>query len=142
MKLSEAKNKNGKILCYPRNGERRFNLKANNKYEEILLKYIEDNASDSLAEKIKTSNKTLTSCWAFIKESVREKAVNGCVMVEDKEVFGLAMHYFEEDDIKAPEVKVEAPVKKVEPKKPEPKKPEPKKADTGLSGQMSLFDFA
>ena len=118
------------------------NLKANNKYEEILLKYIEDNASEELVAKINGSKKTLKSCFAFIQQSVKSRAVNGCAMVEDKEVFGLAMHYFEEDNIKAPEVKVEAPAKKVEPKKPELKKPEPKKADTGLSGQMSLFDFA
>lgn len=78
----------------------RLNLNAQGKNQEILLDYLEKNASDPLAEKINTGKKTLEGCWEYIRKSARSRATNNIAVIEDVEVFGWAVHYFEEDDIK------------------------------------------
>lgn len=78
----------------------RLSLKAEGKNQEILLDYLEKNASEPLAEKINTGAKTLAGCWEFIRKEARKQAMNGVAVIEDAEVFGWAVHYFEEDDIK------------------------------------------
>ena len=78
----------------------RLNLKADNKNQEIVLAYLEENASEPLAEKINTGAKTLAGCWDFIRKEARKKAMNNVAVIEDVEVFGWAVHYFEEDEIK------------------------------------------
>ena len=78
----------------------RLSLKAEGKNQEILLDYLEKNASEPLAEKINTGVKTLAGCWEFIRKEARKQAMNGVAVIEDAEVFGWAVHYFEEDDIK------------------------------------------
>lgn len=78
----------------------RLNLKADGKNQEILLDYLEKNASEPLAEKINIGVKTLAGCWTYIRGEARKRAMNGVAVIEDTEVFGWAVHYFEEDDIK------------------------------------------
>ena len=78
----------------------RLSLKAEGKNQEILLDYLEKNASEPLAEKINTGVKTLAGCWEFIRKEARKQAMNGVAVIEDAEVFGWAVHYFEEDEIK------------------------------------------
>jgi hypothetical protein len=34
--------------------------------------------------------------WQFIRDEARKKAQNGCAVMEDEEVYGLAIHYFDE----------------------------------------------
>ena len=125
----------------------RTGLTANGRNQELILAYIEQNASNVLIEKIKASRKTLGQCMSFIINQARKKAMNGCAMVEDKEVFGWAMHFFEEDSIKASEIQAPAAkivtqgtVKKPEPVKKETVKKEPVKTEQ-LKGQMNIFDF-
>lgn len=121
----------------------RTGLTADGHNQELILAYIEQNASDALVEKIKASKKTIGQCMSFITSQAKKMAINGCAMVEDKEVFGWAMHFFEEDSIKANEIK--APVAKIvtqgTEKKPEVKKPVEKKPTEQLSGQMNIFDL-
>ena len=78
----------------------RLNLKADGKNQQILLDYLEKNASEPLAEKINAGVKTLAGCWEFIRKEARKQAMNNVAVIEDTEVFGWAVHYFEEDDIK------------------------------------------
>lgn len=126
----------------------RTNLKAHNKYEQIVLAYIEQNASDVLVEKINKGTKDLRQCMSFCKSLAKQQAVGGCAVIEDKEVYGWAMHFFEEDSIKSDATR---PVyltdpqtgehKKAEPK-PEPKpvpKQEPKKPD--FEETINLMDW-
>lgn len=83
----------------------RITIKANEKgtfarFEKIILDYLEANASDALVEKINGGKKTLAGAWAFITREARKKALGGCACIEDAEVFGWAVHYFEEDELK------------------------------------------
>lgn len=116
-------------------------LTAKGNVEETILKYLEDNASEELAKKISESKKTLSGCINFIKGEARKQASGGCAMLTDQEVFGLAIHYFEEESISENKVAtVPATVKHTEPEKP---KQEIKKAvtTTQLEGQMSMFEM-
>ena len=90
-----------------------LNLTATNRQEEIIKQYLENNVSESLAEKINNgvktekdgksliSKKNLTGFFKYATEEARKQAEKGAnsAMVEDKIVFGWAMHYFEEDSI-------------------------------------------
>jgi hypothetical protein len=110
-------------------------LEAKNKNEEIILNYLNQNASESLAEKINTGKKTLSQCWKYIVSEAKKLAENNCACVDSDTVFRWAVHFFEEDSIKAEEQKP-IPVKTVAQKpKPEPKKPQAEII------QLSLFDM-
>lgn len=117
-------------------------LTAANEQEKLILDYIENNASEMLVEKINTGKKTMTDCFNYIVSEAKRKAVKGCAMIADSEVFGWAMHYFEEDSIKpvtAPTVKAEvktAPVKEI--KKQEKKADD---LDECTKNQISMFDL-
>ena len=44
--------------------------------------------------------KTIEACWAYIV-NVAKKRGSGCVCMTDEEVYGLAVHYYCEDDLKS-----------------------------------------
>ena len=91
----------------------KLNLKTQNKQEELVKAYLEENASSSLADKIingtpfqkdgKTliNKKTLSSFMKYALEKARKLAEKGAsgTYVDDHTVYGWAMHYFEEDGI-------------------------------------------
>lgn len=83
----------------------KINLTAESEGERRVLEYLEQNASDALTEKINNGTKTMAGCWEYIRTQARKKAVKNCAVIEDAEVYGWAVHYFEEDDIqeKTPE---------------------------------------
>ena len=124
---------------------KRTGLKANSKETEIILDYLEENASDVLAQKIHNGKKTMDDCWKFIYECARKAAKGkGSYGCADQEVFGWAIHFFEEDSIKAEDIVKDVPVKSEKPKEvkkaaEQKKKPEEKKED--LPGQMTIFDL-
>lgn len=132
-----------------------LNLQTSNKQEEIIKEYLENNVSKILADKINngvkiikdnktlTNKKTLSGFMKYACDEARKQAEKGtsCACIEDKVVFGWAIHYFEEDTIEenlynedGTEYKVE--IKTTTPKvevKTQPKKPEKQ--------QATLFDF-
>lgn len=114
----------------------KLNLKAENSQEKIVKQYLESNVSNTLADKINNGEKTLSGFFKYAKDLAKKEAKDGVACIEDKIVFGWAIHYFEEDSIKEGEAPKEEP-KKPEPKKVEKKKEEPK---TGTQ-QLSLFDL-
>ena len=142
------------------------NLKLNATSEPTkrIKQYLEQSASDMLADKINNgvqvekdgqtliNKKTLDGFMKFATEEARKIAEKGsmCACVDDATVFGWAVHYFEEESIIEklynPDGTEYVPQKKVE-KKPETKKPTPKKAVdepkkiVSFESQMSLFDF-
>lgn len=51
-----------------------------------------------MEEKMKNPNKSLREMNTFIRNKARNMAVDGCAVVEDKEVFGWAVHYYDEEN--------------------------------------------
>ena len=88
-------------------------LETKNKEQEILKAYLEENASETLADKINNgvkivkdgktllNKKTLDGFLNFASEEARKQAEKGAryTAVEGKVVFGWLIHYFEEDSI-------------------------------------------
>ena len=117
----------------------KLNLQAENAYETAVLKYLEDNASDALAEKINNGNKTLAQCFAYIMGKAQKETMNNCAIMEDKVMYGWAVHFVEEDKIEA-EVKVKA--KAIPEPKEIIKKTEKKQAKTVEKNEEQLSLFA
>lgn len=88
-------------------------LETKNKEQEVLKTYLEQNASETLIEKINNgvkiqkegktliNKKTLETFMKYACDEARKQAEKGAnsAMVEDKVVFGWLIHYFEEDSI-------------------------------------------
>ena len=148
-----------------------LNLKANNEPKKRIKEYLEQSASDVLADKINfgteiekdgknlINKKTLDGFMRYATEQARKMAEKGanCACVDDATVFGWAIHYFEEDSIieklynedgteyqvkKSAPKKAKADVKKAEPK-PEPKQTaKPMKPKQIMHlNQVSIFDL-
>ena len=133
-----------------------LNLKANNEPQKRVKEYLEQSASDMLADKInfgieiekdgKTliNKKTLDGFMKYATEEARKIAEKGSqyACVDDATVFGWAIHYFEEDSIIEKlynEDGTEYQVKKPAPKKTKPaetKKPEPKPEPKTITTQI------
>lgn len=137
----------------------KLNLQTQSKELEILLTYLEQNASAALAEKINNgipSNKNgthlimkkdLTGFMKYATEEARKTAPKGATSacIEDKTVFSWLMHYFEEDSIEGryfhldgtPYTPPKKETKKSVPAKPkENPKPQPKQ-----DAELTLFDM-
>ena len=132
-----------------------LNLETKSKEQELVKAYLEENASEILAEKINNgtpfekdgktfiNKKTLDGFMKYASDEARKLASKGAnsACVEDKVVFGWAVNYFEEDSIEGtlynedgseyktqPKQTAKAPTVKAQPK------PQPKP-------QMSMFDL-
>ena len=134
----------------------KLNLEATSREHEIIKAYLEDNASEMLAEKINNgtpvekdgkqliNRKTLDGFMRYACDEARKLAAKGAssACVEDKVVFGWAIHYFEEDSIEGTlynadgtEYKpVRTPASKPTTMVKAVAKPQP-------APQMTLFDF-
>ncbi len=133
----------------------KLNLTAKTKPQELILAYLEENASETLIEKINSgvqiqkdgktliSKKTLDGFMQYAcgeAKKIAEKGANAAC-VEETTVYGWAMHYFEEDSIEGTLYNLDgteykpapAPVKKSAIPTYIPPAPKPKP-------QMSIFD--
>lgn len=119
----------------------RLKLKADTPYERAILRYLEANASEALEEKINNGNKTLAQCWKYITSEAKKEAKNGCAMIEDQKVYGWAIHFFEEDEIKAEAHESPSESTNDTPEeRPAPKKAAPV-AKGAVENQMSFDDL-
>ncbi|HBN00139.1 MAG TPA: hypothetical protein DD384_02740 [Firmicutes bacterium] len=90
-----------------------LNLTAQNKQEELVLKYLQNNASEVLASKINngtpfekdgktlTNKKTLSGFMKYACNNAQELSEKGATSacIDDQTVYGWAIHFFEEDSI-------------------------------------------
>lgn len=90
-----------------------LNLSANTPTEQKILDYLEQNASETLIEKINNgtpfekdgkslvNKKTLSGFMKYAAEEARKISGKGaaCACIDDSVVYGWAVHYFEEDSI-------------------------------------------
>ena len=90
-----------------------LNLKANTPSEQKVLEYLQNNASETLAEKINNgtpfekdgkpliNKKTLAGFMKYACEEARKtvESSSSSACIEDSVVYGWAVHYFEEESI-------------------------------------------
>lgn len=91
----------------------KLNLETKSREQELIKAYLEENASQMLADKINNgvpadkdgkpliSKKDLSGFLSFASEEARKLADKNAssACIEDKTVYGWAIHYFEEDSI-------------------------------------------
>lgn len=118
-------------------------------FETTIQTYLENRAkTDSLfAETYRKANKSIEECIKYIYSQARKLAKGGnAVGVDESTVYGWAVHYYDEDDIKLDKVKerVDVVAPAVEPSRIEQPKPQPKPVQKRKRGednslQLSLF---
>ena len=119
----------------------------NNSFQDTIKAYLDRRAQeDSLfAVTYAKENKNIKDCYSYITSQAKKQASNGCAMIEDDVVFGWAVHYYDEDDIKVEKTsntrsEVKTSATKTEVKKEASKaKIKPKKKED--VNQLSLFDL-
>lgn len=132
-----------------------LNLTAQNKQEELVLKYLQDNASETLADKINNgtpfekdgkpllNKKTLAGFMKYACDEARKLAEKGAnsTFIDDQTVYGWAIHYFEEESIEGTLYTIDGAEYKPTVKRVESNavkaKPEPQKQE---NVQFSFFD--
>ncbi len=131
-----------------------LNLETKTKEQELVKAYLEGNASEVLAEKINngtpfekdgkilTNKKTLDSFMKYASDEARKLASKGAnsACVEDKVVYGWAIHYFEEDSIEGTLYNEDGSEYKPTPKVADKPVVKPVKQKNN-SAQISMFDF-
>ena len=134
----------------------KLNLTTQNKQEELILTYLQNNVSESLADKMNNgtpfekdghpllNKKTLSGFMKYACDEARKLAEKGTnsACIDDVTVYGWAIHYFEEDSIEGTLYTIDGEEYKPAPKKvatPKPAtvKPQPPKPQ---NLQFSIFD--
>ena len=134
----------------------KLNLTPQNKQEELILTYLQNNASETLADKINNgtpfekdgnpllNKKTLSGFMKYACDEARKLAEKGAnsACVDDVTVYGWAIHFFEEDSIEGTLYTIDGEEYKPAPKKvattkPATVKPQPPKPQ---NLQFSIFD--
>lgn len=127
-------------------------------FEDTIKNYLDSRAKeDSLfAETYKKENKSIEECCKYIMQQAQKmynKRVNGGIAIDRKTVYGWAVHYYDEDDIKlegelervevAAPTTIQNPISKEKPvqKKNERKKTKQERQKIFESRQLSLFDM-
>ncbi|MEG2687709.1 MAG: Cas9 inhibitor AcrIIA9 family protein [Clostridia bacterium] len=142
-----------------------LNLQTKTKEQEFVRQYLQENASESLARKINNgvtvnqdnavhiNKKNLDGFMKYASDEARNLAEDGAssACVEDKTVYGWAVHYFEEDSIVGTLFNLDGseynpPKPKYEPKAKEKSTTAPKiatktPAQTTEKPQLSMFDI-
>lgn len=77
-------------------------MKGTENFKGVIQKHLEGlAASDPLfAETLKKKNKSIDSCITYILNTVKASGCNG---FDDAEIFNMATHYYDEDNIKVGE---------------------------------------
>ena len=134
----------------------KLNLTPQNKQEELILTYLQNNASETLADKINNgtpfekdghpllNKKTLSGFMKYACDEARKLAEKGAnsACIDDVTVYGWAIHFFEEDSIEGTLYTIDGEEYKPAPKKvattkPVTVKPQPPKPQ---NLQFSIFD--
>ena len=97
----------GKIVIGDTVNHKYYRLTENAKrimehFEIIIRSYLEEKAKkdEAFAKRLTIESKSMEECCEYIISEVRKKAKKTYAACTDEEVFGLAIHYWDEDDIK------------------------------------------
>jgi len=74
-------------------------MKTSNAFKETIKAYLDKRASEDelFAVTYQKENKNLDECCNYVAKCAKD---GGCAGYADEEVFGWAVHYYDEDDIK------------------------------------------
>lgn len=74
-------------------------MKTTETFKEIIDKHLQEVAKkdEVFAEKLKDPNKKLDDCITYILNQVKDSGCNGFA---DEEIFGMAIHYYDEKEVK------------------------------------------
>lgn len=76
-----------------------MDLKVSKSFTDAIKKYLDDKAqrNELFAVKYTNEKKTIDECIMYILSEVHKSGING---FEDGEIYSMAVHYYEEADIK------------------------------------------
>ena len=122
---------------------------ATDQFQTIIQEYLNNRAvEDTLfAETLKKPNKNIKDCITYILNEVKKSGRQGFA---DDEIFGMAVHYYDEDEIKVGSAVTNVKIvtnksdkgKSKEAKKEEAAEPKKKsKKEILQESQISLFEF-
>ena len=68
---------------------------------KIIKTYLDQRAKEDelFAKSYAKEHKSLDECLKYISQQARKRAENNVAMIEDAEVYGWAVHYYDEDSI-------------------------------------------
>ncbi len=71
-------------------------------FENAIKEYLDARAKEDVkfAEKYSNGKKSIEECCRFILGEMKKKAAGGMYGATDAEVFGLAVHYYDEENVK------------------------------------------
>lgn len=74
-------------------------MKATDSFKEIISEHLNGLAAKDplFAETLKKPKKNMDDCITYILNTVKSSGKNGFA---DEDIFGMAVHYYDEDDIK------------------------------------------
>lgn len=118
-------------------------------FEQTIKTYLDKRAKEDalFANTYKKEGKSIEECCKYIMQKARKEAKNGCAAIPDDVVYGWAVHYYDEDDIKVSGTTEDVQVSV--PEQPEPKRepaadPHPKKKKAKNKNEpqpvFTLFD--
>lgn len=127
-------------------------MKGTEQFKIVIQNHLNSLASSDqlFAETLKKTNKNIDDCITYIFNQVKASGCNGFA---DEEVFGMAVHYYDEDDIKVGKainanVIVNHSIEKIDKNKPKVEVVQSKTTDKKAKvikfepiNQVSLFDF-
>jgi hypothetical protein len=77
----------------------------------------------AFAERYKDEKKSIDECAKYIMQEAKKQASNGCAAIEDAVVYGWAVHYYQEENIKVGNTTPKAKVVATKVEKPKEIKP-------------------
>lgn len=74
-------------------------MKSTENFKKVIENHLQEvaNTDTLFAETLKKENKNIDDCVTYILNEVQKSGCNGFA---DEEIFGMAVHYYDEDDIK------------------------------------------
>jgi hypothetical protein len=75
---------------------------AKNPAVKTIAKYLL--SREDIRNNLEKPNKSLKEMFEYIKSKAKKKAENGCACIDNDTVFGWAVHYYDEDDLKVKKV--------------------------------------
>ena len=70
---------------------------VNDKNLKLICDYLL--GREDMQEKLNNPNKSIDKMFSYVRSQAKKKAVNGCAVISDAEVFGWAVHYYDEEEV-------------------------------------------